>query len=168
MNRSIFGAVFAVVALTWALGGLLPHQLAADETNEPDSSPIGIGHLRVARPTDHMEEIVRFYRDGLGLEVISSFDDHDGFDGVMLGRNGAPYHLEFTHKRGHEAGRAPGPDNLIVFYLPDNAVWQQAIDRMFAAGYDSVPSFNPYWDVKGKTFEDIDGYRVVLQNSAWR
>ena len=42
------------------------------------------------------------------------------------------------------------------------------LDRMFAAGYDSVPSFNPYWDVKGKTFEDIDGYRVVLQNSAWR
>jgi hypothetical protein len=30
-----------------------------------------------------------------------------------------------------------------------------------------VQSFNPYWDQHGKTFEDPDGYRVVLQNAAW-
>ena len=26
---------------------------------------------------------------------------------------------------------------------------------------------NPYWEIRGRTFEDLDGYRVVLQNSAW-
>lgn len=26
---------------------------------------------------------------------------------------------------------------------------------------------SPYWDVSGKTFEDIDGYRVVLQQREW-
>ena len=55
--------------------------------------------LRVARPTDHLEEIVRFYTDGLGLSRLGSFEDHDGFDGVMLGVPGAAYHLEFTRKR---------------------------------------------------------------------
>ncbi len=45
-------------------------------------------HLRVARPTDQMTEIIRFYRDGLGLEVLGSFEGHDGFDGVMLGPTG--------------------------------------------------------------------------------
>ncbi|WP_420360213.1 hypothetical protein [Agrobacterium vitis] len=30
-----------------------------------------------------------------------------------------------------------------------------------------ITSYNPYWDNLGKTFEDPDGYRVVLQNSAW-
>jgi hypothetical protein len=30
-----------------------------------------------------------------------------------------------------------------------------------------VPSANPYWDRKGRTFEDVDGYRVVLQNDVW-
>jgi hypothetical protein len=34
-------------------------------------------------------------------------------------------------------------------------------------GYEPVKSYNPYWDRKGKTFEDVDGYRVVLQNSTW-
>jgi hypothetical protein len=30
-----------------------------------------------------------------------------------------------------------------------------------------VPSFNPYWDRDGVTFEDPDGYRIVLQKAAW-
>ena len=78
-------------------------------------------HLRVARPTDQMMEIIRFYRDGLGLEILGSFEGHDGFDGVMLGQPGATYHLEFTHKNGHSVGRAPTEDNLLVFYLPEAA-----------------------------------------------
>ena len=73
--------------------------------------------LRVARPTDHLDEVLRFYTEGLGLTVLGSFEDHDGFDGVILGLAGAPYHLEFTRKRGHIAGRAPTEDNLLVFYL---------------------------------------------------
>lgn len=123
--------------------------------------------LRVARPTDRLDEVVRFYTVGLGLDVIGSFRDHDEFDGVMVGRSDAPYHLEFTSKRGHKAGIAPTSDNLLVFYLPDAQVWQAAVDRMLAAGYVSTPSFNPYWDRTGLTFEDPDGYRVVLQNASW-
>jgi len=30
-----------------------------------------------------------------------------------------------------------------------------------------VKAFNPYWDRKGLTFEDPDGYRVVLENEEW-
>lgn len=123
--------------------------------------------LRVARPTDRLHEVVRFYHDGLGFEIIAAFDDHDGFDGRMLGHPHAPWHLEFTQHRDHRAGRAPTQDNLLVFYLPDRAEWEAAVQRMRAAGYSPVPSFNPYWDRQGVTFEDPDGYRVVLQNMAW-
>ncbi|MCF3947527.1 VOC family protein [Acidiphilium sp. AL] len=56
--------------------------------------------LRVARPTDRLEQVTRFYRDGLGFAEIGRFVDHDGFDGVVLGAPHAPYHLEFTHRRG--------------------------------------------------------------------
>jgi catechol 2,3-dioxygenase-like lactoylglutathione lyase family enzyme len=123
--------------------------------------------LRVARPTDDLDGVTRFYRYGLGLEVIDSFTDHAGFDGVMLGHAGGAYHLEFTHQPGHSAGRAPTPDSLLVFYLPDRIEWEQAVQRMIDLGYSPTPSYNPYWDIYGKTFEDPDGYRVVLQNSAW-
>ena len=123
--------------------------------------------LRVARPTDQLAEAVRFYYEGLGLEILASFENHAGFDGVMLGSPGGPYHLELTHHRGHTVGRAPTQDNLLVFYLPDPEIWSAAIARLEAHGYPSVPSYNPYWDRRGKTYEDPDGYRVVLQNAAW-
>ncbi len=85
----------------------------------------------------------------------------------MLGTPGASYHLEFTRKAGHVAARAPSQDNLLVFYLPDRQQWQAAVNRMVAAGYEVQTSFNPYWDRVGVTFEDPDGYRVVLQNTSW-
>ncbi|KAJ9658391.1 hypothetical protein H2201_007831 [Coniosporium apollinis] len=124
-------------------------------------------HIRIARPTNNIPALLQFYRDGLGFAVLGQFEDHDGFDGIMLGHPGTTYHLEFTSKRGHDAARAPTQDNLIVFYLPDPEDWKRAITRMEGVGFAAVASFNPYWDANGKTFEDPDGYRVVLQNAAW-
>lgn len=124
-------------------------------------------HLRVARPTDKLVEVVKFYNDGLGFEVLYQFTDHDGFDGVMLGHKDAAYHLELTHKTDHSCGKAPTQENLLVFYLPDREVWQCAVKRLEDHGYKPISSFNPYWDQRGKTFEDPDSYRVVLQNASW-
>ena len=36
---------------------------------------------------------------------------------------------------------------------------------MKAAGFKQVTSFNPYWEIRGRTFVDPDSYRVVLQRS---
>lgn len=123
--------------------------------------------LRIARPTDDLERVTEFYRDGLGLAELAAFEDHAGVDGVMLGIPGVPYHLEFTRMRGARAGRAPTHDNLLVYYLPEADRWREAMARMKTWGAEPVASANPYWDVEGVTFEDPDGYRVVLQNSAW-
>lgn len=123
--------------------------------------------LRVARPTDQLDALVTQYRDGLGLEVLGSFEDHEGFDGVMLGRPGLGYHLEFVHHRGHRAEGSPSGEHLLVFYLPDARDWHAACESMVAAGFRIVPAENPYWERSGRTFEDLDGYRVVLQQAAW-
>jgi hypothetical protein len=123
--------------------------------------------LRVARPTDDLEALIPFYRDGLGLDILYRFKDHAGFDGLMFGRPGAPYHFEFTHDPKHHAGRAPTRDHLVVLYLPDRTIWSAAVTRMRASGFEPVTSYNPYWDRMGVTFEDPDGYRVVLQNAPW-
>ncbi|TWF53150.1 VOC family protein [Neorhizobium alkalisoli] len=123
--------------------------------------------LRIARPTDDIGRLRSFYETGLGFEQLAAFEDHQGFDGLILGHARWPYHLEFTHQRGHTVGRAPSADNLIVLYLPDRSEWTAATTRMQTAVFKPVPSYNPYWDQDGQTFEDPDGYRVVLQNSAW-
>jgi hypothetical protein len=37
-----------------------------------------------------------------------------------------------------------------------------------AAGFEAVPTFNSYWNQSDRTFEDCNGYRVVIQLSEWR
>ena len=131
------------------------------------SAALATAHLRIARPTDDLASVARFYREGLGFEVLFEFRDHDGFDGVMLGYPGAAYHLEFTRSAEHRALRAPSQDNLLVFYIPEPGSWQAAVQRMANAGHVPVKSFNPYWDMHGLTFEDPDGYRVVLAHEGF-
>lgn len=122
--------------------------------------------LRIARPTDELERIAKQYAEGLGLERRGEFRDHDGFDGVILGRSDWPYHFELTHHHGSHAGRAPTPEHLLVFYLPETERWLRACERMQSAGFERVASFNPYWDRQGRSFADGEGYRVVLQNES--
>jgi catechol 2,3-dioxygenase-like lactoylglutathione lyase family enzyme len=129
--------------------------------------PSAVPTLRVARPSDDLEALLPFYVEGLGLKLLCRFQDHDGFDGVMIGAKGAPYHFEFTRADGHIAGRATSQDQLLVFYIPDADEWRAASARMKAAGFAPVPSFNSYWDRDGVTFEDPDGYRIVLQHGKW-
>lgn len=124
-------------------------------------------HLRIARPTDRLEEVVDFYVRVLGYQELGRFEDHDGFDGVMVGHSDAPYHLEFTRARGHTVGEAPTKDHLLVLYIPDHQQWLSAITRIEENGCSAVKSFNPYWDQNGKTFADPDGYRIVIQNAQW-
>lgn len=125
-------------------------------------------HLRIARPVRDLAKSTGLYRCGLGLHVIGSFEDHEGFDGVMLGTPGSGYHLEFTRCRTHPVEPAPTPEDLTVFYVPQEARWQALCASAIAAGFKPVASFNPYWEARGRTFEDADGYRLVLQRDEWR
>src|SRR4029453_3611099 len=78
-----------------------------------------VTQVRIARPTDRLERVVAFYRDGIGLAELASFRGHAGYDGVMLGLPGAEYHLEFIRREHGSPGTAPSKDNLLVLYLPE-------------------------------------------------
>nr|WP_230492718.1 VOC family protein [Martelella alba] len=107
------------------------------------------------------------YCRGLELDKLGSFADHAGFSGYMLGRKGLGWHLEFTLCHDHPVAPSASMEDLLVLYLPHADVWNAACANMDNAGFARVLSFNPYWDIKGITFQDNDGYRVVLQNSQW-
>ncbi|HVY06522.1 MAG TPA: VOC family protein [Burkholderiales bacterium] len=124
-------------------------------------------HLRIARPVSDLPKSVNLYCRGLGLRVVGQFEDHDGFDGTMLAINGSGWHFEFTACGKHPVAPSPSVEDLVVLYLPDAPEWEAACARMLAAGFRQVESYNPYWDARGRTFEDHDGYRVVLQNDQW-
>ena len=54
------------------------------------------------------------YCHGLGLRIVGSFEDHDGFNGVMLGLEGSSYHFEFTRCQTHPVVPAPSLEDLLI------------------------------------------------------
>jgi hypothetical protein len=124
--------------------------------------------LRIARPVTNLTRTATMYCQGLGLKIIDGFEDHDGFDGVMLGADGLNYHFEFTHCRKHPVVPMPTNEDLLVFYIETFLEWQSACRNFEKAGFVEVRSFNPYWDIRGRTYEDPDHYRIVLQNDEWQ
>ena len=123
--------------------------------------------IRIARPTQDLQQISDFYKQTLGFQELGRFVDHDGFDGVMIGFPAGGYHLEFTRCNRHPVQPTPTPEDLLVFYVPNTKQWQDLVDRIEELGVRSGPAFNPYWDTKGRTFYDPDGYRFVIQNASW-
>jgi catechol 2,3-dioxygenase-like lactoylglutathione lyase family enzyme len=119
--------------------------------------------VRLARHTNRLTEIVRFYRDGLGLREIGHFKDHDGYDGIFLALTGTKTHLEFT-TGGEHRGPTPHPDSLLVLYLGSLDAVSEACERV---GAQPVEPANPYWKAHGVTLVDPDGFRVVLVPDSW-
>ena len=123
--------------------------------------------VRIARPVADLNRAVTMYMRGLGLTEIGRFENHDGFDGVMLDKAGLGFHFEFTHCRTNPVAPSPTPEDLVVFYVPSAEAWETRCAAMLSAGFREVESFNPYWKQRGRTFEDPDGYRVVIQRGSW-
>ncbi|WP_110113046.1 VOC family protein [Bacillus sp. CGMCC 1.16541] len=125
---------------------------------------MGVTQIRIARPTNQLKKIEEFYCQGLGLQKIGSFQDHDGYDGIMIGLPDKDYHLEFTQHKDGSPCPAPTKDNLLVFYIPEEDTVKQLIARLKEMGYEPVSPENPYWEEKGITIEDPDGWRIVFMN----
>jgi catechol-2,3-dioxygenase len=118
----------------------------------------------MARHTNQFEAIVHFYRDVIGLPEIGRFSGHSGYDGIMLGLPGQDYHLEFTSHPDGSPAASPSRDNLLVFYIDDQAAIAKIVKRLQQHGHAPVQPENPYWLKGGVTFEDPEGWGVVFMN----
>lgn len=123
--------------------------------------------FRIARPTNKIEEVTHFYTKGLGLKVLYQFEGHEGYRGVMIGLPELQYHLEFTQDDKGTPGTAPTKDNLLVLYFKTLAELNIIKDKLTALGHHPINPENPYWKDKGFTYEDPEGWRVVLYNGVF-
>ena len=117
--------------------------------------------FRVARHTDNLEPIIKFYRDLLGLEVLGEFTNHNKYDGVFIGKEGLNWHLEFTTSEESPIHQAD-QDDLLVFYLDTEEEYILLKQRLNKNGLRAVESKNPYWKDNGTTYIDPDGFRIVI------
>ena len=125
-----------------------------------------IAAMRVARPTDDLSRIRRFYEVVVGLTVSWTFDDHDGFDGVIFGSPEARWQLEIVSTPQRVTPR-PTIEDAMVLYLSDPSELVQVTTRLRAVETPEVhgddPDQNPYWPRNGAmTFVDPDGFRLII------
>jgi hypothetical protein len=110
--------------------------------------------------------VCAFYRDAVGLPVLSSFADHDGYSGVVLGVPDAVHQLELVSHADVEP--SPTTEDQLVLYLGSAAAVADRAAALEAAGYERQLPPNPYWAREGAiAFVDPDGYWLILSPDRW-
>ncbi|GET23205.1 VOC family protein [Prolixibacter denitrificans] len=117
--------------------------------------------LRVARHTNDFAPLIEFYCDAVGLAQLGGFHDHDGYDGIFLGKDGADWHLEYT-KSGEAPNHHPDDDDLLVFYVETGQEYTELNQQIQTKGFHPVEPANPYWKANGMTYVDPDGFCIVI------
>ena len=119
--------------------------------------------FRFARHTNNLEQLKSFYIDILGLELLGGFENHNGYDGVFIGKSNENWHLEFT-KSDEIVSFNFGDEDILVFYPKNKLEFELIHDRIKSHSIKFINSKNPYWNENGKMLLDPEGYRVVISH----
>jgi catechol 2,3-dioxygenase-like lactoylglutathione lyase family enzyme len=130
--------------------------------------PLPSSHLRIARPSHDLQASERFWAGGLGMDVLFRADSsaEGGHALLMVGWPDAAWHLELVSDPDGATPATPTEEDLLVLYL-DGEIGAAVVRRLVDAGGTQVAARNPYWDRRGVTIADPDGYRLVLTSRSW-
>ena len=117
--------------------------------------------LRVARHTNQLNTIKKFYIDVLGFEFLGDFHNHDNYNGIFLTKGNSQWHLEFTESN-IEANHVFDEDDLMVLYVESKNEMVLIEKQLKAKGIKKIKAQNPYWNRNGIMIQDPDGYRIIF------
>ena len=119
--------------------------------------------FRFARHTNNLEQLKTFYTEILGLEVLGSFENHNNYDGVFIGKPNENWHLEFTQTT-EIVNHTFDEDDILVFYPNTNQEYELILEKIIKENIQFIAPKNPYWKENGKMILDPDGYRIIVSN----
>lgn len=123
--------------------------------------------FRVARHTNDLEKVKKFYISVLGFDILGSFENHDDYDGIFLGKPNLDWHLEFT-KSSEVVEFNYNEDDIFVFYPDTTIEYDSLIENIKKQNITFIKAKNPYWNdseiSEVKMILDPDGYRIVISN----
>lgn len=119
--------------------------------------------FRFARHTNDLEQIKTFYIAILGFELLGAFENHNGYDGIFIGKSNENWHLEFT-KTKEVICFDFKEDDTLVFYPENKMEFDLLINKLQSHEIEFIKAKNPYWNENGKMFLDPDGYRILISD----
>jgi len=120
--------------------------------------------FRFARHTNDLEQLQSFYVNILGMEILGGFQNHNGYDGIFIGKTNGNWHLEFT-KSDEIVPFNFGEEDVLVFYPNTKLEYESILEKINNFPIKIIEAKNPYWNENGKMFIDPDGYRIIISNS---
>ena len=119
--------------------------------------------FRFARHTNDLEQLKSFYIKILGMEILGGFQNHNGYDGVFIGKKNENWHLEFTKSKEIIFFNF-GDEDILVFYPNTSLEYESILKKINNFSIKIIEAKNPYWNENGKMFLDPDGYRIVISD----
>lgn len=118
--------------------------------------------MRVAHPTNDIEQAITFWSRVVGFEILSHFENHDGYDGAILGYPNTQWELEVTRYVSEKPLPSPTDEDIIALYLGRDEA-DDIIKRLLLAGHPQIKHPNPYWQGMGASVHtDPDGYTLII------
>ena len=119
--------------------------------------------FRFARHTNDLEQIKSFYIDVLGFQLLGGFENHNGYDGIFIGKSSENWHLEFT-KSEEIVHFDFNEDDVLVFYSNSKIEFDLIMNKIQSQNIDFIKAKNPYWNENGKMILDPDGYKILISD----
>jgi hypothetical protein len=119
--------------------------------------------FRIARHTNNLNQLKSFYIDVLGFEVLGSFENHDNYNGIFIGKPQFDWHLEFTQSNEIVEFNF-NEDDALVFYPEKISEYNQLLENIQKQNISIIKAKNPYWNENEKMILDPDGYRIIISN----
>jgi hypothetical protein len=119
--------------------------------------------FRIARHTNTIDKISTFYTEVIGLEVLGSFNDHEGYDGIFLGKKDLDWHLEFTSSDSL-AKQIWDEDDFLVFYPKSVEEYESILKNIEIQKVQVHVPKNPYWIENGILLRDPDDCGVIVSS----
>ncbi|SHK10249.1 VOC family protein [Epilithonimonas mollis] len=119
--------------------------------------------FRYERHTQNLEKLIGFYTKVLDFKVLGDFKDHNGYDGVFLGKDKENWHLEFTQDSNIPKSQFD-EDDILVFYPETLEEFQKIISNLESHKVPILQPKNPYWKENGICFEDCDRYKIIVSD----
>ncbi|WP_312923139.1 VOC family protein [Empedobacter brevis] len=119
--------------------------------------------FRSARHTNRIKEIETFYTKILNLDILGDFKNHNGYDGLFIGKANTDWHLEFTTS-SDDVNHQFDEDDYLVFYPETQDEYEAVIKNLEFYRIEPIQAKNPYWNINGISFLDPDGFVVIVSS----
>lgn len=117
--------------------------------------------LRYARHTDNLQKLIDFYSQILGLKILGNFKNHNGYDGVFLGKPDENWHLEFTIS-DELPKQIFDEDDLLVFYPENEEECLDILKNINQFNIEIREPKNPYWKENGILIYDPNCFGIMI------